>query len=61
VRETLTLVNEGSGQPSKQNVWMALIRDSPPYQTVRSMPVRPDTYRLTVDEHGNQYAEFDLR
>jgi transglutaminase-like putative cysteine protease len=60
VRETLTLVNEGSGQPSKQNVWMALIRDLPPYQTVRSMKIAPDNYRLTVDEYGNRYAEFDL-
>ena len=60
VRETLTLVNEGTGQPSKQNVWMALIRDLPPYQTVRSMAITPDNYQLIEDEHGNRYAEFDL-
>jgi transglutaminase-like putative cysteine protease len=60
VWETLTLVNEGPGQPSKQNVWMALIRDVPPYQTVHSMEVTPGDYRLIVDEHGNRYAEFDL-
>jgi transglutaminase-like putative cysteine protease len=60
VNETLTLVNEGSGQPSKQNVWMALIRDLPPYQTVRSTEITPDTYQWITDEYGNQYAEFDL-
>jgi transglutaminase-like putative cysteine protease len=60
VAETLTLVNEGAGQPSKQNVWMALIRDLPPYQTVRSMEISPDNYELITDEYGNQYAEFDL-
>jgi transglutaminase-like putative cysteine protease len=39
---------------------MALIRDVPPYQTVRSMEITPDDYRVIVDEHGNRYAEFDL-
>jgi transglutaminase-like putative cysteine protease len=61
VQETLTLVNEGAGQPSKQHVWMALIRDLAPYQTVRSMEISPDRYELITDEYGNQYAEFDLR
>jgi transglutaminase-like putative cysteine protease len=60
VRETLTLVNDGPGQPSKQNVWMALIRDLTPYQTVQSMKVSPFDYDLVTDEYGNQYAEFDL-
>jgi transglutaminase-like putative cysteine protease len=60
VWETLTLVNEGSGQPSKQNVWTALIQDLPPYQTVRSMEITPDDYQLIRDEYGNRYAEFDL-
>jgi transglutaminase-like putative cysteine protease len=60
VAETLTLVNEGSGQPSKQNVWIALIRDLPPYQTVRSTEISPDNYELITDEYGNRYAEFDL-
>lgn len=60
VRETLTLVNEGAGRPSKQNVWMALIRDIPPYQTVRSMEITPEDYQLITDEYGNRYAEFDL-
>jgi transglutaminase-like putative cysteine protease len=60
VRETLTLVNHGPGQPSKQNIWLALIRDLPPYQTVRSMEINPERYQLIVDEYGNRYAEFDL-
>jgi transglutaminase-like putative cysteine protease len=60
VRETLTLVNEGAGRPSKQNIWVALIRDIPPYQTVRSMEITPEDYQLITDEYGNRYAEFDL-
>jgi transglutaminase-like putative cysteine protease len=60
VRETLTLVNTGPGRPTKQNLWMAMIRDVSPYQSVRSMQVRPDGYRRITDEYGNQYAEFDL-
>jgi transglutaminase-like putative cysteine protease len=60
VRETLTVVNRGPGQPSKQNIWLALIRDLPPYQTVRSMEISPEGYQLIVDEYGNRYAEFDL-
>jgi transglutaminase-like putative cysteine protease len=60
VRASLTLVNEGPGQPSKQNLWMALIRDLPPYQSVRSIEITPTTYTLITDEYGNRHAEFDL-
>jgi transglutaminase-like putative cysteine protease len=60
VQERLTVVNKGPGQASKHNIWMALIQDVPPYQTVRSMEVTPEGYRLIEDEYGNQYAEFDL-
>jgi transglutaminase-like putative cysteine protease len=60
VRETLTLVNEGPGEPAKQNVWVALIRDVPPYQTVLSAEITPSDYRPVTDEYGNRYAEFDL-
>ena len=60
VRETLTLVNRGTGRPSKQNLWVALIRDLPPYQTVQSMQITPRDYQPITDEYGNQYAEFDL-
>jgi transglutaminase-like putative cysteine protease len=60
VHQNLTLVNEGAGQPEKQNIWVALIRDFPPYQEVLSMDVSPSNYELISDEYGNQYAEFDL-
>jgi transglutaminase-like putative cysteine protease len=60
VRQELTLVNEGPGKPEKQNIWVALIRDFPPYQEVRSMEISPNEYELIVDEYGNQYAEFDF-
>lgn len=60
VSETMILVNEGPGQPSKQSVWIALIQDVLPYQTVRSMEIAPANYQLSTDEYGNRYAEFDL-
>jgi transglutaminase-like putative cysteine protease len=56
----LTLENQGPGQPEKQNVWVALIRDMPPYQTVRSLEISPAGYTLITDEYGNRYAEFDF-
>ncbi|MCJ7661103.1 MAG: transglutaminase domain-containing protein [Anaerolineales bacterium] len=58
--ERLTVVNEGPGVPSKQNLWMALIRDVYPYQEVISIEITPGDYQINVDEYGNQYAEFDL-
>jgi transglutaminase-like putative cysteine protease len=60
VHQQLTLVNEGSGQPEKQNIWIALIRTVPPYQDVPSMEISPKDYELVVDEYGNHYAEFDF-
>jgi transglutaminase-like putative cysteine protease len=60
LHQQLTLANDGSGQPEKQNIWVALIRDFPPYQEVRSMQVTPKRYTMVVDEYGNQYAEFDF-
>jgi transglutaminase-like putative cysteine protease len=60
VHQQLTLANEGPGQPEKQNIWVALIRDFPPYQKVLSMEVSPKKYTPVVDEYGNQYAEFDF-
>jgi transglutaminase-like putative cysteine protease len=60
VVERLTLANKGPGQPGKQRLWIALIRDIPPLQEVRSMLVEPGEYGLITDEYGNQYAEFDL-
>ncbi len=60
VHQLLKLVNEGPGRPEKQNIWVALIRDFPPYQRVLSMKISPGAYTLVTDEHGNQYAEFDF-
>ena len=60
VHQRLRLVNEGSGEPEKQNIWVALIRDFTPYQNVLSMTVSPSDYALVVDEYGNHYAEFDF-
>jgi transglutaminase-like putative cysteine protease len=60
VHEHLTLVNQGPAQPEKQNLWVALIRDFPPYQKVISMKVSPADYKTSTDEYGNQYAEFDF-
>jgi transglutaminase-like putative cysteine protease len=60
VHQQLTLVNKGPGQPEKQNIWVALIRDFSPYQKVQSMHVSPAAYTTVVDEYGNHYAEFDF-
>jgi transglutaminase-like putative cysteine protease len=60
VQQRLTVVNEGPGQPEKQNLWVALIRDFPPYQKLVSRKISPAQYQLVTDEYGNQYAEFDF-
>jgi transglutaminase-like putative cysteine protease len=60
VHEQITLTNEGTGQPEKQNIWVALIGDFPPYQKVEAMTVSPKNYTPVTDEYGNHYAEFDL-
>ena len=60
VEQTLVLNNAGLDKPEKQNLWVALIRDFPPYQEVQSQVIEPPDYTLVTDEYGNQYAEFDL-
>lgn len=60
IHQQLTLVNEGPGHPEKQNLWVALIPDFPPYQTVQSMEISPVAFQSVVDEYGNHYAEFDF-
>lgn len=60
VEQRLVLHNAGPGEPEKQNLWVALIRDFPPYQAVSSLTISPATYTLVSDEYGNRYAEFDL-
>ena len=60
VKQRLVLKNSGPGQPEKENLWVALIRDFPPYQEVSSVTISPDDYALVTDEFGNQYAEFSF-
>ena len=60
IHQSLTLVNDGPGQPEKQNLWVALIQSLPPYQEVLSWEITPEAYALVTDEYGNQYAEFDF-
>ena len=60
IRQTIALTNEGEHKPEKQNLWVALIRDVPPYQVVNSREISPAKYTLVTDEYSNQYAEFDL-
>lgn len=60
ITQHLFLVNNGPGQPTKHNIWIALINNMTPYQTVQELQITPETYQLMTDEYGNQYAEFDL-
>jgi transglutaminase-like putative cysteine protease len=60
VHQQVALINDGSGRPEKQNIWVALITDFTPYQQVLSMQISPGDYQLVVDEYGNHYAEFDF-
>ena len=60
VQERMILINEGFGEPLKQNLWIALIRDIDPYQKVTKSVINPGDYRLVTDENGNQFAEFDF-
>ena len=60
VHQQLTLVNEGLGQPEKQNLWVAMIRDFPPYEQAQSTEVSSKYYKIVVDEYRNHYAEFDI-
>ncbi|HEX9091472.1 MAG TPA: transglutaminase-like domain-containing protein [Anaerolineales bacterium] len=60
VHQQVELINEGKGQPEKQNIWIALVRTFAPYQEVLSMEISPKGYSLVIDEYGNQYAEFDF-
>ena len=60
VEQRLVLNNAGPGQPEKQDLWVALIRDLSPYQEVKSLTISPDNYTVFRDEYGNHFAEFDL-
>ncbi|MDH5605699.1 MAG: transglutaminase domain-containing protein [Anaerolineae bacterium] len=58
VIEELTIINKGEGIPSKQNIWLALVRSIPPYQEVHARSISPEGYQVVVDEYDNQYAEY---
>ena len=60
MHQQVELINEGAGQPEKQNIWIALVRTFAPYQEVLSTEISPRGYSLVTDEYGNQYAEFDF-
>lgn len=60
VSQSITLVNDGLQKPEKQNIWVALISDQPPYQKILSQEIRPANYVIVTDEYGNRYAEFDF-
>jgi len=60
IRQKISLANTGEYKPEKQNLWVALIHDLPPYQEVTYTEISPNHYTLLTDEYGNQYAEFDL-
>jgi transglutaminase-like putative cysteine protease len=61
ITQSITLVNEGPGQPEKHNIWVALIGDQRPYQEVISREIQPSNYVIVSDEYGNHYAEFDFK
>jgi hypothetical protein len=51
----LVLTNSGPGIPEKQNLWVALLRDVPPYQAVTSLTIMPTDYTLVTDEYRTAY------
>jgi len=61
VRETVTFVNDGPGECDRLKVVVGLFRDWPPYIDVLSEAIRPSSYRITYDEFGNRFAEFEFR
>lgn len=61
VTQSITLSNDGDNQPEKHHIWIALITDRPPFQSVTSRDIQPALYELITDEHGNEFAEFDLK
>jgi len=61
VRETVTFVNDGPGMCDRLKVVVGLFRDWPPYIEVLSEEISPSSYRITYDEFGNRFAEFEFR
>ena len=60
IHQSMSLKNIGDREPEKQNLWVALIRDIQPYQSVESRLISPSGYVMVSDEYENQYAEFQL-
>lgn len=58
LKQRMTVTNYGPDQPSKHNLWLALIRSISPYQQVEAIAISPAIYELVTDEYGNVYAEF---
>ncbi|MCJ7625085.1 MAG: hypothetical protein MUO76_16415 [Anaerolineaceae bacterium] len=60
VVENIQLKNDGSAAASRILLWVALIQNNDPYQTVLSMQIIPPEKTTTSDEYGNLYAEFEF-
>ena len=61
VRQFWSLTNHGPNQLTKVELWIALIQDLPPYQTVLSRTTSPPTLSEVTDRNGNRYAKFTWR
>ena len=58
IKQTYTIQNTGGQTASKVMVWVALIQDHSPYQSVLSMVVNPAEYEIETDEFKNKFAVF---
>ena len=58
IHQTITLQNTGGQTAKKVQVWVALVQDHQPYQSVLSMVVNPAEYKIETDEFKNQFAVF---
>lgn len=61
VIERVELINNGSGDASRIDLRMAMIKDIKPYQDVISENIKSSaTYEVIGDDFNNKYAHFDL-
>jgi hypothetical protein len=58
IHQTITLQNTGGQTATKVKVWVALIQDHQPYQSVLSIAANPAEYKIETDEYKNQFAVF---
>lgn len=61
VRETITFVNEGSGECTKLKIVIGLFQDWKPYIEVLSETITPSSYVVITDAFGNRFAQFTIR